>query len=163
MAGPAGRRSEPGVWRQISGTPIAAMHHVATRTPMPLAPARERRKTKSPVDRRQSLRLVVVDWLYCIHSQALTLDAPILLRDLSLGGFAFESALNLPRGTEHRFQFTPEDGEPFTIVAESMHCTPIEGETGRYLTGLRFQRTPEQEINDPVKALIDRIHQALSI
>lgn len=141
---------------------LAERHAVPSRTLTPFAPARER-KRRSFIDRRQSLRLIVVDWLYCVESRALTLDAPIVLKDLSLGGFAFESALVLPKGTEHRFQFTAQDGSSFEVTAESVHSAPVDGADGtRYLTGMKFLRSPEQEQNDPIKVLVDKIHRALT-
>lgn len=110
-------------------------------------------------DRRRSLRLIVVDWLYDVHGQALTLDVPITLYDLSVGGCAMESSREIPSGETHLFRFTAESGMSFLISAVAVHCAPTE-RPGRYLTGLRFVKTPGAP--DPVQHLLDTIMSTLS-
>jgi hypothetical protein len=110
-------------------------------------------------ERRRSLRLVVVDWLYDVRGQALTLDVPITLHDISVGGCALESSREMRAGETHLFRFTAQSGMSFLVTAVAVHSMPTET-PGRFLTGLRFVKTPGAP--DPVEELIASIAAVLS-
>ena len=115
-----------------------------------------------PPNRRRSERLEVVDWLYDLHGEPVTMRLPVALRDLSHGGFALESGIAIPDGAEHRFRFTAQDGSSFVIGAVATHSHPIS-DSGTYVTGFRFLRGASDDASDPVRELIDKITRALSL
>jgi len=134
---------------------------VQARTPGP-SPFRITARLIAPSERRRDPRLIVVDWLYDLRGDLLTMDVPIVLRDFSLGGFAFESAIQVPDGALHAFRFTAEDGSSFIVNAECVHSRRAnQPGPARYLTGLRFVRSTGDG-NDPVRAVMDKIIRALS-
>jgi hypothetical protein len=115
-----------------------------------------------PSDRRRAPRLVFVDWLYDLRGEVLPSQDRLAIRDLSLGGFAIESATPIPLDVEYQFRFTDEDGETFVITAASRHSDPIDSIDGGYLTGFEFIREPGHTPDDPVARLLDKIYLALS-
>jgi len=134
---------------------------VRTHTPAP-SPFRITARVVKPGERRRTPRLVVVDWLYDLRGELLTMDVAIELRDFSLGGFAFESDIKVPEGAVHTFRFTAEDGTSIVVSAECVHCRRSnEPGPARYLTGLQFVRSASDE-GDPARVMMDKIIRALS-
>ena len=114
-----------------------------------------------PPNRRRTERMEVVDWLYDLHGEPVTLRVPVALRDLSQGGFAMESAIAIPEGAEHRFRFTAEDRTSFVISAVATHSHSVP-ESGTFITGFRFLPESSTDSADPVRELIEKITRALS-
>jgi hypothetical protein len=85
---------------------------------------------------------------------------PMVLRDLSHGGFGLESTISIPAGSEHQFRFTAEDGASFVITAVSTHCDEVS--TGSFVTGFQFVEGSSPAGADPVRDLIDKINRALT-
>jgi hypothetical protein len=98
----------------------------------------------------------VLDWLYDLHGEPVTMRVPVALRDLSQGGFALESSIAIPEGAEHQFRFTAEDGTSFAIAAVATHTHPVP-DSGTYITGFRFLPGSSPDSADPVRELIDKI------
>jgi len=70
-------------------------------------------------------------------------NLPILIRDLSLGGFRIETAHAIPCGTVRTFAFTLADGTVHVLQARSVH-TSQQTDEGQSLfeVGFEFLRNP---------------------
>jgi len=88
-------------------------------------------------DRRRSNRVEIIARL---HGHVASLDLPIAVRDLSLGGMAIESAVAFPIGAPHEFQLTLGDGSLIELAGYVRYCRNLAkaGEPARYLTGIQF-------------------------
>jgi len=115
-----------------------------------------------PSERRRIRRLLIIDWLYSLQSEPLTLETPVVIRDLSLGGFSIEGRVQIPTGEEHAFRFTDEERSSFVTSAISVYSAPVsEANEQLYLTGLKFQPSSCLDNPNPVEVLLDKIHKAL--
>ena len=118
-----------------------------------------RHRTKAS-ERRRSPRIEILGQL---DGHMMTVDAPVTILDLSLGGFGVESAAALDAGDIHDCRFTLRDGVSVILPAKVVHCRPKKGPKGsvRYLAGLEFlpQATPDAEAARV--QLIDRIAATL--
>lgn len=88
--------------------------------------------------RRASTRLQLLSE---VHGALVGLSVPIVLRDLSDGGFAIESVLQFPPQAQHLFELTLEDSEEQTIVkARAIHASPAGPghPPGTVITGFAF-------------------------
>ena len=112
----------------------------------------KRQRVKSELtieERRKNPRVQLLSDLYgCV----VPLDLPVLVRDVSRGGFRIESECPFPVGSEHSFRFQT-GGRPTTVVAL---CRDIErvnysshGRSNRapqYVAGFEFQPQPAENL-----------------
>ncbi len=93
----------------------------------------------------------------------MTVDAPVTILDLSLGGFGVETARALDDGDIHECRFTLRDGVSVILPAKVVHCRPKKGPKGstRYLAGLEFLPQPTPDAEAARVQLIDRIASTL--
>ena len=105
--------------------------------------------------RRSDLRLQILGQLY---GHIVALDLPLVVRDLSAGGFAVDSQISFFPGASHQFRFTTAAGAPIVVSAQAIHCHPIVGPDGeqRFLAGFEFLKDPDDsDAKDAVDALLD--------
>ena len=105
---------------------------VATRSPA-LAPA---------LQRRRSPRLQLLGE---VHGQLVGVSVPIVVRDISDGGFSIVTTLEFPGDAVHRFQLMldGDEGSAIVVQARVVHGRLMTGDLEvLYVTGFAF--TPEQ-------------------
>jgi hypothetical protein len=88
-------------------------------------------------ERRRSPRVEILGRL---HGLVVTLDAPVMIREISLGGMSVETTFEFPAGIRQEFQLTLGDGSVVVVVGlvRHSHNTAALGDTPRYVTGLQF-------------------------
>ena len=112
--------------------------------------------------RRSDLRLQILGQLY---GHIVALDLPLIVQDLSAGGFAVESQISFFPGASHQFRFTTSAGTPIVVHAQAIHCHPIIGPDAkqRFLAGFEFLKDPDDtDAKEAVDALLDVALSALT-
>jgi len=101
-------------------------------------------------DRRRSPRIEILGRL---HGHSVTLDAPVVVRDFSLGGMAMETPFPFPVGATHDFRLTLGDGALVELRGRVMHCTQVaqQDDASLYLSGVHF--IDEDETEEPSVAV----------
>ena len=104
--------------------------------------------------RRRSPRVEVLGTL---HGQIVAMDIPLVVRNISAGGFGIESQVAFPVGAQHRFRFTAETGLRVVLSAEARHCDPVAMSDGvtRYRAGFEFVQVPGGETGKAVETLLE--------
>jgi hypothetical protein len=98
----------------------------------------------SPSDRRSSPRLFVRDR---IRGHLVSLDLPVTIREIGLGGFSIETKDALPPGT-HLVRFTAPSRWSITVPASSRYSRSSHDADGgiRYITGFKYEhQTPDTQ------------------
>jgi len=112
-------------------------------------------------ERRRTPRLQVYG---AIEVQLHSIDAPVTLRDVSLGGFSIESELPIMPDAVHRVRFVLDDSAEIELSARSSHCR--RGRTSRaraqYITGFSFIVSASGGSRQAVELLVDRLAGVLS-
>jgi hypothetical protein len=89
-----------------------------------------------PEDRRRYPR---VELLGQVTGQPLTFDSPVIVKDLSIGGFRIETSIPLRPGETHEFRFALGDSISIIVLATVVHQGAAAGRVpGRYVVGLEF-------------------------
>lgn len=106
-------------------------------------------------DRRRSPRIEILGRL---HGHSVSLDVPITVRELSLGGMAIETTLPLAEGAQHQFLLTLGDDSTVELDGRVMHCRAVaeQGEPPRYVSGIQFIDDEPPDEAGTVGDLIDR-------
>jgi hypothetical protein len=77
-----------------------------------------------------------------------TSPAPVLIRNISLGGVLVESAESFHVGAVHQFRIGAEDTDlaPPPLASEAIYChgEPTQDGDVRFLTGFKFLRHQEE-------------------
>ena len=103
-------------------------------------------------DRRRAPRAQILGRL---HGQLVTLDAPVELRELSLGGMSIESEIPFPIDAIHQFDLVLGDGARVSVVAQARHSRLIaSGTSPRYLTGFEFL---DDEATDEMGPIVETL------
>jgi hypothetical protein len=88
------------------------------------------------VDRRRSPR---IELLGRVQGRSVTLDAPVTVREISLGGMAIETPAPFEAAAVHAFRLTMGDGSTVELVGRVMHSRPAtSGRADRFVTGVQF-------------------------
>jgi hypothetical protein len=106
-------------------------------------------------ERRKSLRIRAVEDL---QGRVMPLDDAFRVHDVSLGGFAVESALGFMTGSEHQFEFTMPDGRQSVLWATAVHCMRINRPDDEpiYFAGFAFNRL-RKEAQQDIESLVNAI------
>ncbi len=105
-------------------------------------------------DRRTSPRIEI---LGRVHGQAVSLDVPLKVREISLGGMAIETPVPFPLGAVHEFRLTLGDGSTVLLRARVVHCRPAgAATTPLFLSGMHFV-DDEAVTGQSVEDFIERI------
>jgi hypothetical protein len=110
-------------------------------------------------DRRRALRLEVLNRLY---ARAVEQDRPVVVREISLGGFSIEAPVSFPIGSEHKFEFGLDGAPPVTLTGRTAHCRRLPGaaDVATYIVGFAFVDQTDvaaaavEELFDQVAAVI---------
>jgi PilZ domain len=88
-------------------------------------------------ERRRSPR---VEILGRVSGRLLPPGTRVVVREMSLGGLALETAFPFEPGTVQALQLTLGDGAAVDLLARVMHCRTMAPEGGEplFLTGLQF-------------------------
>jgi hypothetical protein len=109
-----------------------------------------------PSERRRSTRIEILGRL---HGRVVSLDVPVRVREISLGGMAIETAVSFPEGAVHDFRLTLGDGAHLVVRGQARHCRNLaaDGETAVYVTGFEFIDDDLGEGQSSVGDLIDKL------
>jgi hypothetical protein len=104
-------------------------------------------------DRRRSTRIELLDRL---HGHSVSLDVPVAVVDLSLGGMAIETTTPLRVGAIHLFRLTLGDDSTTELAGRVMHSrnTAPDGATPIWAAGLQFV---DVDAEDTAVGLIDKV------
>ena len=108
----------------------------------------------SPADRRRSTRVEV---LGKIHGQVVSLDVPLEVREISLGGMSIETPKAFTVGAIESFLLTLGDGAGVEVHGRVVYSSAASAEKPDvFVTGIQF--VDDDKITDtPVGGLIDKI------
>lgn len=112
-------------------------------------------RTAMTDDRRRSPRIELMGRL---HGHSVSLDLPLKVTQISLGGMAIETSVSFPVGAVHRFRLTLGDDSTTELTGRVMHSrnTAADGAPPLFHTGIQF--VDEQESHeDVVEDLIKRV------
>jgi hypothetical protein len=112
-------------------------------------------------ERRRSPRIEILGQ---VHGEVVSLDLPILLREVSFGGFSAEAPIQFPEGVAHAFRFSPTGEEPIILTARVTYSRPAADDEAAttYVTGFAFAHKHAQT-RESVDELIDKITSVLNI
>lgn len=119
---------------------------------------------KKPGARTSRRRFPRLEVMGRVEGQLVPLDLPLVLRDLSRGGFSCESTVPFPPGTAHQFRFTTPAGAVVTLEASAIHCrlTRVDADGQHaYISGLEFQSS--EATDQAVSILVDTLSSVLSM
>jgi len=107
-------------------------------------------------DRRRSPRIEILGRL---HGHAVSLDVPVVVREISLGGMALETRFSFPVGAVHEFRLTLGDGSQVLLNGRVMHSrgSNTPGAPPTYVTGIQFVDEEPTDVASSVGDLIDRL------
>jgi hypothetical protein len=107
-------------------------------------------------DRRRSPR---IELLGRLHGHSVSLDLPVRVVQISLGGMAIETAVSFPVGAMHLFRLTLGDDSTTELVGRVMHSrnTAPEGATPVFTTGVQFVEGDGDESGGALGDLINRV------
>jgi hypothetical protein len=104
-------------------------------------------------DRRRSPR---IELLGRLHGHSVSLDLPVHVVQISMGGMAIETAVAFPVGAVHQFRLTLGDGSTTELTGKVMHSrnTAPAGDTPVYTTGIQFvEGDSEDAVGDLISGL----------
>ena len=106
-------------------------------------------------ERRHSARVAILGRL---HGQAIALDVPVKVQDLSLGGMAIETPVPFPVGAEQDFGLTLGDDSTVLLKGRIARCLDASRE-GRPLfrIGVEFIDDEEAAEDDGVGRILERL------
>lgn len=99
-----------------------------------------------------------------VEGQLMPLDVPLVVRDLSQGGFSTVSHIPFPPGSSHHFRFTTASGVEVMLDAMAVHCRlAAAGADGNYtyVTGFEFHSSARTDAG--VAMLIDTLSSVFSL
>lgn len=108
------------------------------------------------VDRRRAPR---IELLGRLHGHSVSLDLPVTVLEISLGGMAIQTDLPFPVGAVHVFRLTLGDDSTAELNGRVMHCRNVAPPDAMpsYVTGLQFVEDEPSETGPIVGNLIDRV------
>jgi len=91
------------------------------------------------------------------QAHLLTLDVPVTVVQVGLGGFRIRTTFVFLVGSRHAFRFRLGDGSTIDVEAQVIHCLPhvTKGGAPVYLTGLEFVDTAEAGARTAAEDLVD--------
>ena len=112
-----------------------------------------------PRDRRETPRVQAIQTL---HGRIVTVNAPMRVRELSLGGFSIESTFDFDVDTELDFQLSMGEGEIFRVRGRVAYCRPHEYADQYFITGFSVLDDGTGNAATALAALIDQMTTSLS-
>jgi hypothetical protein len=107
-------------------------------------------------ERRRSARVAIVGRL---HGHAISLDVPVKVTDLSLGGMAIETPVSFPVGAVQEFQLTLGDESAVVLRGKVIRSQNVAeaGGAPAFVTGVEFIDDEEPADNAGVGQLIEKL------
>ena len=101
-------------------------------------------------ERRRSPR---IEMLGRVHGRVTSLDVPVTVREMSLGGMSLETEFAFPEGAVHEFVLTLGDGSAVDLRGRVVRCAEISADDGtkRYVTGIQFIDDEPTDVIDKMK------------
>jgi hypothetical protein len=108
-------------------------------------------RRRSLADRRDSPRIAA---LSAIDGYGVELDAKVVVREISLGGFSIESPVPFVEGSEHTFLFSTPDGRETLAQCQCRHAhmTEVRGKTV-CIAGFQFLPQPAENLKVIVETI----------
>ena len=90
-----------------------------------------------PTERRRAPR---VDLVGQLRGELVAVDAPILVREISLGGMSIETQTAFDVDSRHDFMLTLGDGAGVLVKGRVAYCRKIDrpGRDAVFVTGIQF-------------------------
>jgi len=108
-------------------------------------------------ERRRAPR---VDLVGQLHGQLVSMDIPINVREISLGGMSFQTPKPFEVNTRHEFMLTLGDGAGIVVLGRIAYCNKsvdrLSGEM--FIVGLQFLDEDAENPDGEVGDLIRRVH-----
>lgn len=95
-----------------------------------------------------------------VKGELVSLDAPIVVHDLSRTGFAALSEKGFGAGQTLDFRLVADGGPAVRVSARAVHSRPAASAPGTYITGFMF--VPGKLTGLVPQALIDRLIDAVT-
>jgi len=110
----------------------------------------------SAIERRRAPRIEI---LGRVRGHIMSLDAPVVVREMSLGGMAMETSFPFDVGSLHEFRLELGDGSWVLLQGQVRHCRNVaaSGASALYVTGIQFVDQEPPEGATTVSDLIDKI------
>ena len=91
-----------------------------------------------------------------LHSQIVSIETPVVVREMSLSGLSFQCAMPFPVGAIHEFHLRLGDDSEVQLRGRitRTHEEPQRDGTRLYITGVQFV---EDEAGDEAGGIIDKI------
>lgn len=107
-------------------------------------------------ERRRAPR---IELLGRLHGHSVSLDLPVTVLEISLGGMAIQTGLPFPVGAVHAFRLTLGDDSTVELNGRVMHCrnTAPANTTPVYVSGVQFVEDEPVEEGPTVSDLIRRV------
>ena len=114
-------------------------------------------KTAAPseADRRRSPRIEILGQ---VQGHLTSLDTPVGVLDISLGGMALETSFAFEVGSRHEFRLALGDGSYVLLRGEIRHCRrEASDSTAHFITGVQFVEEPPTAGDTTVAGIINEI------
>ncbi|HEX5071454.1 MAG TPA: PilZ domain-containing protein [Vicinamibacterales bacterium] len=109
----------------------------------------------NPADRRRSARVEV---LGRIQGQVVSLDVPIQVREISLGGMSVETPRPFPVGSVNVFMLTLGDGAGIDVAGRIVYSRPSADANRKFfVSGIQFIDQDDRNPTAPVSGLVTKI------
>jgi hypothetical protein len=107
-------------------------------------------------DRRRSPRIEI---LGRVQGHLTSLDTPVGVLDISLGGMALETSFAFEVGSRHEFRLALGDGSYVLLRGEIRHCRRVApaDRDEHFITGVQFVEEPPSAGDTTVAGIIDEI------
>jgi Tfp pilus assembly protein PilZ len=106
-------------------------------------------------DRRRSARVEVLGQ---IQGRLVSLETPVTVREMSLGGMSIETPTAFEAGSTSDFLLTLGDGAGIEVAGKIVYSRPIDGAgKPRYLSGVQFVDQDDRDPHTSVGGLMTRI------
>jgi hypothetical protein len=109
----------------------------------------------NPSDRRRAPRVEVIGK---VRGRVVSLDVPIVVREMSLGGMSIESPTAFEVGVVTDFLLTLGDGAGIEVYGRTIYTRPLDGsDEPRFLSGIQFV-DQDEAARKPVSGIMSRLN-----
>jgi Tfp pilus assembly protein PilZ len=109
----------------------------------------------NPADRRRSARVEV---LGRIQGQVVSLDVPVQVREISLGGMSVETPQAFPVGSVNVFMLTLGDGSGIDVAGRIVYSRPsADANRQFFVSGVQFIDRDDSSPATPVDRLVKKV------
>jgi hypothetical protein len=106
-------------------------------------------------ERRRSPR---VDLVGKLHGEFVSVDLPILVREISLGGMSIETSVQFDIDTRQSFILTLGDGAGVLVKGRIVYSRRVDRGSGSvYVSGIQFLEDDGSDAGPGIDAIIRRV------